>query len=204
MILLAGELATVGLTTTLTSRHHLHVIAVAHTIEQGCAALRKFAPEVVIVGPEWALQIRRYLDEAGLDARILVFGAQAHLGASADETATVACGYISYLTRSGTYLPQIDVVADCPQPRLQAEQAPCVYCPMRESLKAPKLMLTARERQVFVAIGLGFRSIDIARELSISVKTVEAHRERIKSKLNLATARELNAAAADWCRGGSS
>jgi DNA-binding NarL/FixJ family response regulator len=194
----------VGLTTTLSSRHHLHVVAVVHTLERGCAAVRKYAPEMIVAGPEWVAPIREYLDEAGLDARILVFGAQSHLGARADAMAMLACGYVSYLARSETYLPQVDVVADCTEPGLRAGRAPCAHCALRGSLRTPRLALTTREHQVFVAIGLGLRSVDIARDLAISVKTVEAHRERIKSKLNLTSASALNATAADWCRGGSS
>lgn len=204
LIILASELASVGLTTTLTSRHHLHVVAAASSLEQGRSALRKYAPEIVIVGPEWVFSVRQYLDEIGLASRIVVFGAQSHLGARADAVAAVACGYLSYLMRSVDYLPQIDIVSECPVPTLEAGQAPCVYCALRKSLKPPELNLTARELQIFIAIGTGFRPVDIATDLRISVKTVEAHRERIKSKLKLATAREFNEAAADWCRGGSS
>ena len=204
LIILASELASVGLTTTLASRHHLHVVAVASSLEQGRAALRKYAPEVILVGPEWVFPVCQYLDEFGLTSRIVVFGAQSHLGARADAVAAVACGYLSYLMRSNVYLPQVDIVSECPAPTLQPGQTPCVYCSLRDSLTPPKLNLTARELQIFIAIGTGFRPVDIAIDLGISVKTVEAHRERIKSKLKLATARELNEAAADWCRGGSS
>jgi DNA-binding NarL/FixJ family response regulator len=204
LILLASEIATVGLTAALASRPELHVVAIAHSLEQGFAALRRHVPEMIVSGPEWLLPLRQFLDETGLRARIVVFGAQRHLGANAGRTAAVACGYVSYLTPSRTYLPMVDVIANCPQPVMLTEPAQCRSCTARPSLKPPKLQLTHRELQVFVAIGEGFRSADIACELGISVKTVEAHRESIKAKLALGSARELSAAAADWCRGGSS
>lgn len=204
LILLASEIATVGLTAALASRSELHVVAVAHSLEQGFAALRKHGPEMIVSGPEWLLPLRQFLDETGRHARIVVFGAQRHLGANAERTAAVACAYVSYLTPGRTYLPLVDLIADCVQPALLAEPLLCRRCAARPTLRPPKLQLTHREQQVFVAIGEGFRSVDIAVDLGISVKTVEAHRESIKAKLALGSARELSAAAADWCRGGSS
>jgi DNA-binding NarL/FixJ family response regulator len=58
--------------------------------------------------------------------------------------------------------------------------------------------LTDRELHVFQLIGTGFGARRIAEELSLSVKTVESHRENIKRKLGLATAVELNRCATDW------
>jgi DNA-binding NarL/FixJ family response regulator len=86
LILLASEIATVGLTAALASRSELHVVAVAHSLEEGFSALRKHLPEMIVSGPEWLLPLRQFLDETGLRARIVVFGAQPHLGANAERT----------------------------------------------------------------------------------------------------------------------
>ncbi len=51
--------------------------------------------------------------------------------------------------------------------------------------------LTDRELQVFRCIGKGMNTSEIADSLLISVKTVEAHREHIKRKLNLKRSSEL-------------
>lgn len=58
--------------------------------------------------------------------------------------------------------------------------------------------LTDRELQVFQLIGHAFPSRDIAKKLGISLKTVEAHRENIKNKLNLDTGAALVTRAAQW------
>jgi DNA-binding NarL/FixJ family response regulator len=52
-------------------------------------------------------------------------------------------------------------------------------------------VLTAREMEIFQFLGDGKSARDIAAALQISVKTVEAHREHIKQKLNLKTSSEL-------------
>jgi DNA-binding NarL/FixJ family response regulator len=51
--------------------------------------------------------------------------------------------------------------------------------------------LSDRELQVLRCIGRGLSTREVAEELFISVKTVEAHREHIKDKLGLAGSGEL-------------
>jgi DNA-binding NarL/FixJ family response regulator len=56
---------------------------------------------------------------------------------------------------------------------------------------SPVAALSDRELVVFQLIGLGLGVRDIAERLSVSVKTVEAHREHIKDKLHLKSSVEL-------------
>jgi len=51
--------------------------------------------------------------------------------------------------------------------------------------------LSKREMQIFLMIGAGRTTGEIAAELNLSPKTIGAHRENIKTKLGLATAAEL-------------
>jgi DNA-binding NarL/FixJ family response regulator len=51
--------------------------------------------------------------------------------------------------------------------------------------------LTDRELEVFHLIGQCVSTRDIAKKLHLSVKTVEAHKEKIKNKLNLTSGAEL-------------
>lgn len=62
----------------------------------------------------------------------------------------------------------------------------------------PVQSLSNRELEVFEMIGNALTTQQIARKLQLSPKTVEAHRERIKSKLKLANAAELNRRAVQW------
>jgi len=62
----------------------------------------------------------------------------------------------------------------------------------------PVRTLTNRQMQVFTMIGNGMTTKQIARKLNLSPKTVEAHRENIKEKLNLANAAELSCRAIRW------
>ena len=51
--------------------------------------------------------------------------------------------------------------------------------------------LTDRELQVFELIGQGQTTREIAEQLNLSRHTIDTHREKIKTKLNLKTGAEL-------------
>jgi DNA-binding NarL/FixJ family response regulator len=66
----------------------------------------------------------------------------------------------------------------------------------------PVAALTARELQVLRLFASGLTLGDVARELNLSVKTIGAHRERLKNKLNAENARELERVAGELLRFG--
>lgn len=65
-----------------------------------------------------------------------------------------------------------------------------------EELEIKKL--SDREFEVFQLISKGMKTSDIGKEINISVKTVEAHKLSIKTKLNLKNSNELNKYAIEW------
>jgi DNA-binding NarL/FixJ family response regulator len=67
-----------------------------------------------------------------------------------------------------------------------------------ESRTSELATLSDRERQVFSLIGRGFGATRLARELHLSVKTIETHQARIKQKLELRSASELAEKATEW------
>lgn len=62
----------------------------------------------------------------------------------------------------------------------------------------PVDVLSNRELEVFDYIGQGFQTREISEKLSLSVKTIESHREHIKNKLNLANSTEVVRYAIQW------
>ena len=57
--------------------------------------------------------------------------------------------------------------------------------------QAPRPLLSARESEILSALAHGLSSKQIAREINVSVRTVEAHRQSIKRKIDLAGQAEL-------------
>src|SRR5437899_3710268 len=58
--------------------------------------------------------------------------------------------------------------------------------------------LTDRERQVLHLLGHWHTTRQIARELHLSIKTIENYREKLKAKLNLDSASTLVQFAVEW------
>jgi DNA-binding NarL/FixJ family response regulator len=67
-----------------------------------------------------------------------------------------------------------------------------------ESKTADVEQLSDREMETFELIGSGMGSREIAERLCVSVKTVEAYRQRIKEKLGIGTGPELARRAVEW------
>jgi DNA-binding NarL/FixJ family response regulator len=61
--------------------------------------------------------------------------------------------------------------------------------------------LTDRELEILELIGNGLGSRDIAEKLHLSIKTIESHREHLKTKLGLARAAGLVSYAFNWVHG---
>ncbi len=59
-------------------------------------------------------------------------------------------------------------------------------------------VLSDREFQVFLYIGQGLTLQEVADRLTLSVKTIESHVERIKAKLEIGSGRELMRRAIEW------
>jgi DNA-binding NarL/FixJ family response regulator len=66
------------------------------------------------------------------------------------------------------------------------------------STASPGEQLSDRELEVFELLGQGRGTRQIAENLHVSVKTVQAYCARIKEKLNLASATELLREAVRW------
>ena len=95
-------------------------------------------------------------------------------------------------------------------PAVNASLLRFLSTPSRSSSRPPasndKLSeLSNRELQIYRLVGQGVSTKEIARQLCLSVKTVESHRANIKQKLGVDTAAALVAHAAEWhARSGSS
>jgi DNA-binding NarL/FixJ family response regulator len=70
----------------------------------------------------------------------------------------------------------------------------------RADVQEPLKALSDRELEVFQLLGDWKRTSEIAKELHLSVKTVEYYREQIKRKLNLKDGGELTQYATSWAQ----
>lgn len=68
-------------------------------------------------------------------------------------------------------------------------------------IASPVELLADRELEVFRLIGEGLKTAEIARQLHLSVKTIETYRDRIRRKLGLADGTALIHQATQWAMG---
>ena len=64
--------------------------------------------------------------------------------------------------------------------------------------QSPIETLSDRELEVFTLIGRGLTTREVANRLHLSVKTIETHREHIRSKLSITSSAELMRHAVQW------
>lgn len=113
--------------------------------------------------------------------RPLVISAQAE---QADVLAVLAAGARGYLTKSAeadeiaAAIRQIAGGGTYVSPTLAA----FLLDSARPRQAGPRLSLTQREREVLGLLAEGERDVDIARALTISVRTVRSHLDRIREK----------------------
>lgn len=158
--------------------------------------LRERKPDVLVIDVDLVVPTRCLLDADPYISRILVVGARPHAGTRAVFGAYCSCGYVNERVPSAAITRLLEIVTACPLPR--AGLTACEGCEVRRTLVPPPLPLTQRENEVFVRIGWGHRPSQIAADLGIQVKTVDAHRESVKRKLGLGSAADLHSAAFAW------
>jgi two-component system response regulator NreC len=182
-----------GLCALLEIEPDLKVVGDACEVEGALAAAERLQPQLVIT--DLALSGRSgisFISELRtrcIDARILVLTAhntEEYIRAALNAGAH---GYVLKDSGRADLLQAIRVVVSGGQYLCASVSARIVsgFVNGREAKQAvsPETLVTSRERQVLTRIALGHSNKIIARELGLSVKTVEKHRSNLMRKLTL-------------------
>jgi two-component system nitrate/nitrite response regulator NarL len=185
-----------GFVDLLQSLETIDVVGVANDAPHLVSLLETLEPRMMVVESALVIPVRRLLRARHRIPRILIVGGHPHAGTRPVFGPYCSCGYFSERLAPSTIAQMVRDVAPCPNPH--AGLPACSGCRVPLSLAPPPLPLTERENEVFVRIGWGQGPSEIATELGIQVKTIEAHRESLKRKLGLTSASDLRAAAFAW------
>ena len=180
----------------------VEVLAEAADVDQAVAAVEQHRPDVVLLdvhlpGGGGAEVMRR----AHVEARYLALSVS---DAAEDVIGTIRAGARGYVTKTITgpeLVAAIQRVADGDavfSPRL----AGFVLDAFAGSIDVPAIdedldRLTEREREVMRLIARGYAYKEVAKELFISIKTVETHMSSVLRKLQLSSRHELARWASD-------
>jgi DNA-binding NarL/FixJ family response regulator len=189
-----------GIKLMVSAEHDLTIVGEAQTEQEARRLVRELLPDVVIVDLSLAqgdgFNVVRDVSAHFPDIRILVLSMHDEAIYAERLLAEGASGYIMKQVATEQLVTALRTV-------LRGE------CFMSDNLKrllkerknrddGQSKQLSIRELQVISLIGLGKGTREIAEALSLSVKTVEAHRQTIKRKLALESNAQLVQYALKW------
>jgi DNA-binding NarL/FixJ family response regulator len=117
----------------------------------------------------------------GAGQRPLVISAQAEQADVLDALAAGARGYLAKSADADEVASAIRQIAD-DGTYVSPTLAAFLLDGARPRQAGPRLTLTPREREVLALLAEGERDVDIAKALTISVRTVRSHLDRIREK----------------------
>jgi two-component system response regulator NreC len=187
-ILLVDDHAIVrsGVRRMLSELDDMEVVDEAGTAEDALRLTHRERPDIVVLdiglGRRSGLDIIGDLREMG--ARVIILSMQDEPAYAHQAFERGAQGYVIKDAADEELAAAIRTVLDDElyvHPRLAA----------RLVRREPEDDLTDRERQILRLIALGYTNQEIAGDLYLSVRTIEAHRRHILDKLRLSTRAEL-------------
>ncbi len=192
-----------GLAARIAAQPDMEVCGEAADIESAVELVLSKRPQLVIVDialrDGHGIDLIKRIVTAGVTTRMLVVSAYDESFFAERALRAGALGYINKQELQGKVVDALRTV-------LRGERY--LSSAMAQRLIAQAIgsrvvqseteMLTDRELQIFQLIGRGRSTREIAQELSISVHTIDSHREHIRSKLELRSGTELIQRAVQW------
>ena len=194
-----------GMAYIIGQQSDFHVCAEADSSQSGLAAMRKHEPDIALIDislpgtdgleliklmlaeqPKLQILVVSMHDESLYALRALRAGAKGYLMKSeAIDQVVVA---LRQLLAGDIYVT----------PRFSARLVFKAIHSLEGGMGSPVDRLSDRELEVLRLLGKGLGTRDIARNLHLSVKTIETHRAHIKEKLGFKEAAEMICFAIDW------
>lgn len=175
-----------GVRRVLEETSRFDIVGEAAGVREALDRARKLRPEIVVLD----LTLR---DGSGLDAiaELREMGARVVILSMQDEPAyarkAFELGAQGYVVKDAADAELADAIDAVLADRIYVHPSLAARLVLRE----PDDDLTERERQILRLIALGYTNQEIAGQLFLSVRTIEAHRRHILDKLRLTTRAEL-------------
>jgi DNA-binding NarL/FixJ family response regulator len=178
----------------------VEVIAESGDVEGAVQAIEELEPDVVLLDVHMpaggGVEVIRRVSEARPAVRFLALSVS---DAAEDVIALIRAGARGYVTKTISGPELIDAVCRVREgdavfsPRLAGFVLDAFAGEIPAAQVDPELdLLTPREREVLQHIARGYMYKEIAAQLSISAKTVEAHVSAVLRKLQLSSRHELS------------
>jgi DNA-binding NarL/FixJ family response regulator len=193
-----------GVKAELRGQHGVEIVGDASDVDDAIAAIRRTEPDIVLIDVHMpgggGLAVIENVAETHPDIRFLALSVS---DAPEDVIAMIRAGARGYVTKSIAPDELLDAI-------LRTADGDAVFSPRLAGFVLdafagslprpddPELdQLTPREQEVLRQIARGYTYKQVARRLSISVKTVETHVSAVLRKLQLSSRHELARWASD-------
>ena len=192
-----------GLRTLISRERDLIVCGEAETASQALDAVAKLKPDLVLAditlpGPNGIELIK---DICALQQGMLILVISMH-DESLYAERVLRAGARGYIMKQESGPTMMQAIRQVLAKRIYLSDKVSArileYVVGKRTEASPITRLSDREWEVFELIGRGRSTVQIAEELHLSPKTVEAHRAHVKEKLGLRTMTELVSFASRW------
>ncbi len=193
------------LTNLINQQADLAVCGEAESAPQAMAAIAAAKPDVAVVDlslkDSSGIELIKSLKQCHPNVAVLVLSMHDESLYAERALRAGARGYIMKRETTRKVVTAIRQVLEgklCVSEQIAAAMAEKFVGGRPAASESPFALLSDRELEVFQFLGQGRETKQIADDLHISLKTVQAYCDRIKEKLNLASATELRREAVRW------
>jgi DNA-binding NarL/FixJ family response regulator len=194
-----------GLTTLLKSNHGFKVVGETSSAPVARRLFSEIQPDLVVLGLTLqhgdGVSLLRDFRKIHPTARTLVLTTREDPLSVQRAFRAGACGYVVAQDETSEVLHGLEQIAAGEFYASATVARALVQMLARGSVETPRdrcAQLSDRELEVFRLIGSGLGTSHVAKELQLSVKTIETHRLHIRQKLGLTKGVELSRQAAKW------
>ncbi|MEH6470830.1 MAG: response regulator transcription factor [Halopseudomonas sp.] len=194
-----------GLSMRIEQQPDMHVCCEASGVREAIRWVDECNPDVAVIDISLkdgnGISLVKRIKGQGHPVKILVWSMHPDSLYAERAMQAGALGYINKENTTGQLLEAIRKVAKNEIYLSQEATALMLQRTLaggRPFSQSPMEVLSKREFEIYELIGKGLSTSIIAEQLHISVNTVESHRQRIKTKLSLKSARELTNSATRW------
>jgi two-component system, NarL family, response regulator NreC len=187
-----------GMCQALAQQPHLTIVGEAASGGQALKLAAELSPDLVVMDihlPDMdGIAVTRQILGARPETKIVIFSADTARGLVDEALQAGACGYILKSSAVEELIQAIDLVMTGRlylSPQVSAGILEDYRKGLRDDAEGSQALLSPREKQLLRLVAQGRRNKEIAEQLSVSIKSVEAYRSRLMKKLGCSNSAEL-------------